>query len=103
MRPATARLPMKHIADRVDLRFNIVLFGLFAAVAVAGYLGFQQIRQELPNEQLTINAAKTEALVKRVDQWLITRKTEVSTLANTPTIRSMDWAQAGPFLKAKHE
>jgi signal transduction histidine kinase/CheY-like chemotaxis protein len=94
---------MKHIADRVDLRFNIVLFGLFAAVAVAGYLGFQQIRQELLNEQLTINAAKTEALVKRVDQWLITRKTEVSTLANTPTIRSMDWAHAGPFLKAKHE
>ncbi len=94
---------MKNIVDRVDLRFNIVLFGLFAVVAIAGYLGFQQIRKELLNEQLTINAAKTEALVKRVDQWLITRKTEVATLANTPTIRSMDWAQAGPFLKAKHE
>ena len=74
---------MKHIADRVDLRFNIVLFGLFAAVSIAGYLGFQQIRQELLNEQLTINAAKTESLVKRVDQWLITRKTEVSTLEDT--------------------
>jgi hypothetical protein len=94
---------MKNLADRVDLRFNIVLFGLFAAVAVAGYLGFQQIRTELLNEQLTINTAKTEALVRRVDQWLITRKTEVATLANTPTIRSMDWTQSGPFLKAKHE
>ena len=94
---------MKNLADRVDLRFNIVLFGLFAAVAVAGYLGFQQIRTKLLNEQLTINTAKTEALVRRVDQWLITRKTEVATLANTPTIRSMDWTQSGPFLKAKHE
>ena len=64
---------MKNLADRVDLRFNIVLFGLFAAVAVAGYHGFQQIRTELLNEQLTINTAKTEALVRRVDQWLITR------------------------------
>lgn len=94
---------MKNLADRVDLRFNIVLFGLFAVVAVACFLGFQRIRTELLNEQLTNNAAKTEALVRRVDQWLITRKTEVATLANTPTIRSMDWTQSGPFLKAKHE
>jgi signal transduction histidine kinase/CheY-like chemotaxis protein len=94
---------MNSSANRVDLRFNIILFSLFAIVALGGWFGFQQIRQELLNEQLTINAGKTEALTKRIDQWLVTRKTEVSTLANTPVIRSMDWDQAGPFLKAKHE
>ena len=88
---------------RVDLRFNLILLAFFALVAAAGWFGFVQIRRELFDEQLTINSAKTDALARRVDQWLVTRKTEVSTLANTPLIRSMDWAQAGPFLKGKHE
>ena len=93
---------MSNLHRRVDLRFNIILFTLFALIALAGYGGFQQIRQELLNEQITINAGRTEALAKRIDQWLVTRKTEVATLANTPVIRTMDWSQAGPFLKGKH-
>ena len=94
---------MNQDSNRLDLRFNVILGAMFLVVTVAGYFGFSQIRRELLDEQLTISAAKTEALARRVDQWLLTRKTEVSTLANTPVIRSMDWAQAGPFLKAKHE
>jgi signal transduction histidine kinase/CheY-like chemotaxis protein len=94
---------MDEKTQRVDLRFNLILFGFFVLIGLGGYLGFVQIRNELLNEQITISAAKTDALAKRIDQWLVTRKTEVSTLANTPVIRSMDWAQAGPFLKAKHE
>ncbi len=94
---------MNQDSKRLDLRFNLILGAMFLVVTVAGYFGFSQIRRELLDEQLTISAAKTEALARRVDQWLLTRKTEVSTLANTPVIRSMDWAQAGPFLKAKHE
>ena len=82
---------MSNLHRRVDLRFNIILFTLFALIALAGYGGFQQIRQELLNEQITINAGRTEALAKLIDQWLVTRKTEVATLANTPVIRTMDW------------
>ena len=88
---------------RVDLRFNLILFGFFALVGLAGWFGFVQIRRELLDEQIALNTARTDSLARRVDQWLVTRKTEISTLANTPLIRSMDWAQAGPFLKAKHE
>ena len=88
---------------QIDRRFNLTLGALFVVVAIAGYFGFAQIRSELLDEQLTISAAKAESLARRVDQWLLTRKTEVSTLANTPVIRSMDWKEAGPFLKAKHE
>ena len=34
----------------------------------------------------------------QLDHWLLARKKETLTLANTPTLRSMDWDQAGPFL-----
>ena len=90
-------------AERVDLRFNLILFAVFGVIALGGYFAFQKIRNELLDEQIKIHAAKTDAVARSIDRWLVTRKTEVSTLANTPLIRSMDWAQAGPFLKAKHE
>lgn len=90
-------------AERVDLRFNLILFAVFGVIALGGYFAFQKIRTELLDEQIKIHAAKTDAVARSIDRWLVTRKTEVSTLANTPVIRSMDWAEAGPFLKAKHE
>jgi signal transduction histidine kinase/CheY-like chemotaxis protein len=89
--------------ERIDLRFNITLFAFFGVIGVLGYLGFASIRAELLNEQISILQEKTNGVAHRVDRWLLTRKTEISTLANTPVIRSMDWKEAGPFLKAKHE
>lgn len=94
---------MKPGNERIDLRFNIILFAFFAVIGVLGYLGFARIRAELLNEQIATLQEKTSGVAHRVDRWLLTRKTEISTLANTPVIRSMDWRQAGPFLKAKHE
>ena len=94
---------MKRQDERIDLRFNITLFAFFAVIGVLGYLGFSSIRAELMNEQIAILQEKTNGVAHRVDRWLLTRKTEISTLANTPVIRSMDWKEAGPFLKAKHE
>jgi signal transduction histidine kinase/DNA-binding response OmpR family regulator len=94
---------MKPGNERIDLRFNIILFAFFAVIGVLGYLGFASIRAELLNEQIAILQEKTSGVAHRVDRWLLTRKTEISTLANTPVIRSMDWKEAGPFLKAKHE
>ncbi len=52
-----------------------------------------------------LEGLKTQALQdvqqsgSQLDQWLIARKTEVQTLANTPTLRSMDWELVGSFLK----
>lgn len=85
-----------------DTRFNVILVLVFVAIAAAGYVAFDRIKAELLREQVAINVAETEALAERIDRWLAVRKTEVSTLANTPVVRSMDWDQAGPFLKAKH-
>ena len=94
---------MNNQTERIDLRFNVILFSFIAIIGVLGYLGFSSIRADLLDEQVASLQVKTNAVANRVDRWLVTRKTEVSTLANTPVIRSMDWKEAGPFLKAKHE
>lgn len=42
-----------------------------------------------------------ERRTDRLDQWLIQRKTEVASIANTTDLRSMDWATAEPFLQSE--
>ncbi|MGK7873383.1 MAG: EAL domain-containing protein [Xenococcaceae cyanobacterium] len=38
-----------------------------------------------------------------IDEWLATRKAEVEAIANTPTLRSMDWLVVEPYLKSEVE
>ena len=42
-----------------------------------------------------------ERRTDRLDQWLIQRKTEVASIANTPSLRSMDWDTVDPFLQSE--
>lgn len=91
--------------NKTDLRskFTVLLFLFTVVTAGLGYFGYVALKTELFAEQLLVNETKTAALAGRIDTWLLTRKTEISTLANTPVIRAMDWDQSGPFLKQKHE
>ena len=83
-------------------KFTMSLFSVFTVFFVAGFYGYQEIKANLINEQIEINLAETEALETKISRWLEKRKTEISTLANTPTIRSMNWLESGPFVKQKH-
>ena len=94
---------MKNDSEHLDLRFNVMLAAFFVAVSLMGYLGFTKFRSDLLADEIGALKGKTETLTVRVDTWLSMRKAEVATLANTPTLRAMDWAVSGPFLKAKHE
>lgn len=81
---------------------QFLLAAVFVSIAIAGYTAFARYKDTLLQEQINRAQTRTDALESRIDRWLSTRKTEIATLANTPTIRSMDWNQSGPFLKAKH-
>ncbi len=78
---------------------RIVLGGVTIAASLVAYMSYQLTR-ELFLENLKTNVLhEVQEGGDQLDHWLIARKTEVKTLANTPTLRSMDWVQVEPFLK----
>jgi hypothetical protein len=83
---------MKNDTEHLDLRFNVMLAAFFVAVSLMGYLGFTKFRSDLLADEIGALKGKTETLTVRVDTWLAMRKAEVATLANTPTLRAMDWS-----------
>jgi signal transduction histidine kinase/FixJ family two-component response regulator len=90
-------------ANRFDLRFNVILLGSFLILAVACSFLFAHLRANLQDEQIVLNMDKTQGVAMQIQMWLEKRKTEISTLANTPVIRTMDWKRSGLFLKNKHQ
>ena len=89
--------------NRFDLRFNAILLGFFLLLAVSSSFLFGHLRANLLGEQIILNADKTQRVAMEIQMWLEKRKTEISTLANTPVIRTMDWKRSGSFLKNKHQ
>ena len=78
---------------------RIFLGGVTIAASLVAYMSYQ-VTRELFLENLQTNVLHdVQEGGDQLDQWLITRKTEVKTVANTPTVRSMDWPQVEPFLK----
>jgi len=67
--------------------FLIGFLLLFVVVSSFGYYGYNSIRNNLVQEQIELNIAETRALEARISRWLERRKTEISTLANTPVVR----------------
>ncbi len=78
---------------------RILLGGVTVVASLVAYMSYQ-VTRELFLENLQTNVLhEVQAGGDQLDHWLIARKTEVQTLANTPTLRSMDWLQVEPFLK----
>ncbi|MGK7917795.1 MAG: ATP-binding protein [Prochloraceae cyanobacterium] len=70
-------------------------------VSLSAYLSYEMMRN------LVLESLKQAALVEvqkgvdEIDEWLAERKTEIETIANTPTFRTMDWSIVGPYLKGE--
>ena len=78
-----------------------VIIGTTLAVSTTALISYQVGRR------LILNNLKQHALLqaqlgsKEIDDWLATRKAEVETLANTPTVRSMQWLAIEPYLQSE--
>lgn len=82
---------------------RLALAGTVMLVGVGAYISYRVVRN-LFLENLKANVLQqVQDSGNTVDQWLIARKHEVNTLANTPTLRTMDWDVVGPFLKPEIE
>ena len=70
-------------------------------VSLSAYLSYKMMRD------LVLDSLKQAALVEvqkgvdEIDEWLAERKTEIETIANTPTFRTMDWSIVGPYIKGE--
>lgn len=85
------------------LRGRFLIGGITLLVGVAAYYSYRTVRE------LLLDNLKNNALLQvqqgnqELNQWLVARKTEAATLANTPSLRTMDWGTVGPFLKPEKQ
>jgi two-component system, NtrC family, sensor kinase len=79
----------------------LVIIGTTLAVSTTALISYQVGRR------LILNNLKQHAFLhaqlgsKEIDDWLATRKAEVETLANTPTVRSMQWSAIEAYLQSE--
>ncbi|MBW4642115.1 MAG: response regulator [Goleter apudmare HA4340-LM2] len=84
---------------------RLIIGGTTIAVSIMAYFSYQVVRN------ITLNNLKQNVLLEvkqgrdEVDKWLVVRKTEVKTSANTEAVRafgrSLDWATIEPYLQAE--
>ncbi|MGK7887936.1 MAG: ATP-binding protein [Leptolyngbyaceae cyanobacterium] len=84
---------------RAYLRWGIGLT-ILAVFAIA-YGSYRSARNLLLENLRTAALIKVQEGVDKVDKWLAVRKVEVSTLANSPALRSMDSTIALPYLESE--
>jgi two-component system NtrC family sensor kinase len=88
----------------VNLRHLVLLIGVSAVAVVASTTALSSY---ILMRRLVLERAQEKALlqvqygVEAIDRWLMARKTEVATLASTPTLQQMQWSTAEPYLTAQ--
>src|SRR5919199_1445755 len=79
----------------------LVILGTTLAVSATALISYQVGRKLILNNLKQYAFLKAQLGAKELDEWLATRKAEVEMLANTPTIRTMNWSALEPYLQAE--
>ena len=91
------------VSSRRSLLLRLMIGTATVIVGVSAYWSYQTVRS-LILENLKENALlEVQQGVNEIDQWLMARKAEVETIANTPTLQTMNWSEVGPYLKTEIE
>lgn len=85
----------------LNLMIPLMLIGTTLIVGVIAIASYQTVR-ELIVEKLKQNALQEVSQgTNNIDQWLAIQKAEVQTLANTPTVRSLNRLIVEPYLQSE--
>lgn len=85
----------------LNLMIPLMLIGTTLIVSAIAIASYQTVR-ELIVEKLKQNALlEVRQGTGDIDQWLAIQKAEVQTLANTPTVRSLNWLIIEPYLQSE--
>ncbi|MEH2193785.1 MAG: ATP-binding protein [Nostoc sp.] len=88
-----------HLSQNLVIRF--ILGGTTLIVSISAYFSYQAARN------ITLKDLRHSAFLEvqrgsaEIEDWLDLRQVEVQTLANTSTVRSLNWSVAEPYLKAE--
>ncbi|MBW4589633.1 MAG: histidine kinase [Aetokthonos hydrillicola CCALA 1050] len=84
-----------------NLTTPLILINTTLIVGAIGIFSYLLVRQ-LILEQIQAKALlQVHQRTDEIDQWLAVRKAEVYTLANTDTVRSLNWSQIEPYLRGE--
>jgi len=86
----------KHFSRQL-MRF--IVGGTTIIISISAYCSYLAARN-MALADIRQNAfLEVQTGVNKIEAWLQVRKVEVKTLANTATVRSLDWSVAEPYLK----
>ncbi|MEO0869431.1 MAG: cache domain-containing protein, partial [Cyanobacteria bacterium J06642_11] len=78
-----------------------LIISMALGMGLTSYWSYRIVRGLLISNIKRNVLLELEQRTDRLDQWLIQRKTEVTSIANTPSMRSMNWATVEPFLNSE--
>ena len=84
-----------------NLLIRFILGGTTLVVSISAYFSYQAARNMMLKDLRQSAFVEVQRGVAKIDQWLYLRQVEVETLANTSTVRSLNWSAADPYLKAE--
>ena len=102
-RKLTGILPAEFKGE-YDVRYKIALLILgviVLAASIAAGMSYQSVRRLIIHKSERNALLEVRERANKIDRWIGTRKTEIEILANTPSVRSMNWLVAGPYLKSE--
>ena len=90
----------KKTTEKSNLLASSIIVGTTLVFCVSAYYTYQTVRN-LKLSNIKENAfLEVQRGADEIDKWLAIGKMQVETLASTPTVRSLDWQTAEPFLRS---
>ncbi|MEN8444888.1 MAG: ATP-binding protein, partial [Cyanobacteria bacterium J06555_13] len=91
--------PLGKRTHRLWIRF--LIGGATILVSATAYWSYQTIRTLILNNIKENALLEVQQGVNEIDQWLISRKVEIETIASTSTLQTMDWQRVAPYLQSE--
>jgi two-component system, NtrC family, sensor kinase len=95
------QLPKKVYKSQRNFLMRLLIGGTTLIVSLGAYSSYQVVRNVML-ESLKKNAfLEVQQGGDDLDHWLANLKVHIETLANTATVKSMNWSSTEPYLKAE--
>jgi two-component system, NtrC family, sensor kinase len=103
-KPSDQKVQPSGYSSSQQSRHSIAVLLLMSGTVAIGFIAvvsYQVVRGLILNNLMQQALLEVQHGGDEIDQWLVTRKTEVRMLAHNPTIQTVDWSVVGPYLRSE--